>query len=162
MDVNLFNNLVPDFQLEYERVREQWFVLSAQTDLLNEMIIDCYDNNNFDSETVMFIERKREIKRQQREKFYDVQKYLGSLKDGIPFNVKRTVWRTMNRFGLTSEQAGMFLSIHRSHMKAMGEENQKKYALPNVRKVVWDEKDDCLKVYYEDTWWHYDRRGTWY
>jgi hypothetical protein len=63
---------------------------------------------------------------------------------------------------LSEVQKVMFLQIHKNHMKAMGSDNQKKYALENVQKVVWDKRENCLKVYYEDNWWHYDTRGTWY
>lgn len=63
---------------------------------------------------------------------------------------------------LTDEQKQLFLNVHKSHMKAMGTDNQKKYALENVKKVVWDEKEQTVNVYYEDIWWHYDKRGCWY
>ncbi|UTW69892.1 hypothetical protein KHA80_03130 [Anaerobacillus sp. HL2] len=35
---------------------------------------------------------------------------------------------------LTDEQKEFFLRHHKSHMKAMGTDNQKKYALENVKK----------------------------
>jgi hypothetical protein len=63
---------------------------------------------------------------------------------------------------LADDQKHLFLSVHRSHMKMMGSDNQKKYALENVKKVVWDKKENCIKVYYEDNWWHYDKRGVWW
>jgi hypothetical protein len=66
------------------------------------------------------------------------------------------------KFKLSPEHFEWFMSIHRSHMKALGTENQKKYSLPNVLDVKYDKQKDCLKVYYADEWWHYDRRGTWY
>lgn len=66
------------------------------------------------------------------------------------------------KFKLTTEQFEMFLRIHKSHMRAMGTDNQKKYSLENLKKIVWDKKENCLKVYYEDIWWHYDTRGCWY
>lgn len=47
-------------------------------------------------------------------------------------------------------------------MQAFGTKNQKKYALINVKDIVWDEDEDCLKVYYEDEWWHYTRELEWY
>lgn len=67
-----------------------------------------------------------------------------------------------NKFGLTHEQAKLFVSVHKQHMKAMGTENQRKYALANISKVIWDPKDKCIKVYYPDVWWHYDNRGGWW
>jgi hypothetical protein len=66
------------------------------------------------------------------------------------------------KFKLSPEHFEWFMRTHRSHMRAWGTENQKKYSLPNVRDVKYDKREDCLKVYYDDEWWHYDRRGTWY
>jgi hypothetical protein len=66
------------------------------------------------------------------------------------------------RFKLSKEHYEWFIKIHRAHMQAWGTENQKKYSLPNVRDVKYDKREDCLKVYYDDEWWHYDRRGDWY
>ncbi|QQY96011.1 hypothetical protein [Bacillus thuringiensis] len=51
---------------------------------------------------------------------------------------------------------------HERHMQAFGTKNQKKYALINVKDIIWDEDEDCLKVYYEDEWWHYTRELEWY
>lgn len=66
------------------------------------------------------------------------------------------------RFKLSPAHFDWFMQIHREHMKAWGLEGQKKYSLPNVRDVIYDREEDCLKVYYDDTWWHYDKRGCWY
>jgi hypothetical protein len=66
------------------------------------------------------------------------------------------------KFKLSPEHFEWFMGTHRSHMKAWGTENQKKYSLPNVRDVKYDAQEDTINVYYEDEWWHYDRRGTWY
>lgn len=63
---------------------------------------------------------------------------------------------------LTENQAKFFQRMHKKHMSAMGTDNQIKYALENLKKIVWDKKLDCLKVYYQDIWWHYDKRGCWY
>lgn len=65
-------------------------------------------------------------------------------------------------YGLTKEQAEMFLNTHEKHMKAFGTENQKKYALENVRSVKWDEESKTVNVYYDDIWWHYTKNGEWY
>ncbi|MEH7392437.1 hypothetical protein [Bacillus sp. JJ1474] len=65
-------------------------------------------------------------------------------------------------FGLSPKQYFLFLSIHVKHLKSMGSELQKKYCLSKVKDVVWDKQEDCLKVYYDDTWWHYDKSGRWY
>jgi len=66
------------------------------------------------------------------------------------------------RFKLSKEHYDWFIQVHRLHMKAWGTENQKKYSLPNVKDVIYDREEDCLKVYYKDVWWHYDRRGQWW
>lgn len=62
---------------------------------------------------------------------------------------------------LTSEQQQFFMKMHQRHMKAMGTDNQKKYALVNVKKVAWDKEEKTVNVYYEDAWWHYST-GGWY
>lgn len=66
------------------------------------------------------------------------------------------------RFKLSKEHYEWFIKIHRAHMRACGTEMQKKYSLPNIRDVIYDHEEDCLKVYYDDTWWHFDKRGCWY
>lgn len=63
---------------------------------------------------------------------------------------------------LTKDQAKLFQSMHKKHLSAMGTEMQKKYSLENLKKVVWDNSENCLKVYYDDNWWHYDSRGCWF
>jgi hypothetical protein len=157
-----FEGLTIDFQNDYEEVREKFDAYCAKAQLLHEMIMDRYQIKDFESEVVKVLEKKRAEIKELTDKFYDVQKYLNNLRKGYPFNVCRRVGRHMVKFGLTQEQAEMFLNIHKSHMAAMGAENQKKYALYNVQNVIWDSAKDCLKVYYEDIWWHYDRRGCWY
>jgi hypothetical protein len=65
-------------------------------------------------------------------------------------------------FGLTPEQYFLFLSTHVKHLKAMGAQNQKKYSLSKVKNVQWDQQENCIKVYYEDSWWHYTKDHMWY
>lgn len=65
-------------------------------------------------------------------------------------------------FDLMKEQFDLFMKVHNKHMEAFGSENKKKYAMENVKRVVWDQEEDCLKVYYEDEWWHYTKDLTWY
>jgi hypothetical protein len=157
-----FEELTFDFQMDYEKVREEWIAYSAKSQLLHEMIRERYQLKDFDSETLQILDQKIVQIRTQADKLYDVQKYLNNLSKGYPFNVSSRVGRLMVKFGLTQEQAEMFLNIHKSHLAAMGSENQKKYGLAYVQNVIWDATDDCLKVYYDDIWWHYDRRGHWY
>lgn len=151
-----------EFLIEYEKTHEEWRDYSAKGELLNEMITERYAMKDFESETVKFLNRKLDVIREQRDKFYDVQKYLGNMKDDFPFNIRKSVYRQMNIHGLTREQAELFLSVHRSHKAAMGTENQRKYHLANVRKVEWNDKENCLHVHYDDIWWHYDSHGQWW
>jgi hypothetical protein len=157
-----FEELTFDFQNDYEKVREDFHAYSAKSQLLHEMIMERYQIKDFESEVVKVLEKKRGEINALSDKFYDVQKYLNNLRKGYPFNVSRRVGRCMVEFGLTQEQAELFLNIHKCHMAAMGSENQTKYSLAYVRNVIWDAEDDCLKVYYDDIWWHYDRRGCWW
>ncbi|PFW61533.1 hypothetical protein [Bacillus sp. AFS075034] len=65
-------------------------------------------------------------------------------------------------YGLTEKQYDLFMQVHNKHMKVMGTDNQNKYALENVERVIWDSLEGCLKVYYKDIWWHYTKDLTWY
>lgn len=67
-----------------------------------------------------------------------------------------------NKFNLTQQQFDLFLRVHRAHMKAMGSDNQLKYSLSNIRKLAWDEGEQTVNVYYDDEWWHYNKKGCWY
>jgi hypothetical protein len=70
--------------------------------------------------------------------------------------------RISNKFNLSIKQTDLLLQTHTSHMEAMGSQGKEKYSLRNIRKVLWDEKELCLKVYFDDVWWHYCKDGTWY
>lgn len=65
-------------------------------------------------------------------------------------------------FNLTKEQNDLFMKVHNKHMNTFGTDNKQKYSLKNVKKVIWDEEEDCIKVYYEDVWWHYTKKLEWY
>lgn len=59
------------------------------------------------------------------------------------------------------EQMALFKRIYQKHFNAMGTEKRK--SLGNVENVIWDEKEKCLKVYFESgDWWHYLKDETWY
>jgi hypothetical protein len=147
---------------ELEKVREEALSYSAKHELLHEMIREFYGKGDFESDTVEYLRQKIAAVTARTNTLHDVRKYLRNLKNGVPLHVRPTVGRFMTRFGLTEEQSKLFLDIHKSHMAAMGSDNQAKYSLAAVRNVVWDREDDCIKVYYDDIWWHYDRRGQWY
>lgn len=68
----------------------------------------------------------------------------------------------MKMFDLTAEQHDLLLRVHAEHMKYVGNEYKEKYALENVKKVVWDQQEDCLKIYYDDIWWHYTKTLEWW
>jgi hypothetical protein len=157
-----FEELSFDIQMAYEKAREEWIAYSAKGQLLHEMIMERYQIKDFESDVLNFLDQKQMEISAKRDKLYDVQKYLNNLGKGYPFNVGPRVGRCMVKFGLTQEQAEIFINIHKSHMAAMGSEDQKKYSFAHIQNVIWDAEDDCLKVYYDDIWWHYDRRGNWY
>lgn len=157
-----FDELTSDFEALYERVRGQWIDCTAKVQLLQEMVLERYQIKDYESEVVKVLEDKRKQIHAQEDKLYDVQKYLNNLRRGYPFNVSLRVGRYMVKFGLTQEQTEMFLDIHKNHMAAMGADNQKKYSLLHLQNIIWDQEKDCLKVYYEDIWWHYDRKGQWW
>lgn len=155
-----FDDLVTEY--DYEQTREEWVSLCAKGQLLSEMISELYAKKDFESDTFNFLDKKRDVIREQRYKFYDIQEYLYRLKEGLPFHVSTRVGRQMVKHGLTKNQGELFLSVHKSHRAAMGSENQRKYALHNVRNVVWNIEEDCLHVHFDDVWWHYDKRGCWW
>lgn len=160
-----FEDLSFEFLMEYEKTREEWFANSAKGQLLNEMITERYMDKEFESETLKFLENKYEIIRYHRDRFYDIQKYLGNLKDGFPFNVRRSVGRYMVKFELTADQAEMFVNTHRKHLSMFERESEawKMRTIGHVVKVLWNDEDDCLYVHFDDgEWWHYCRDLTWY
>jgi D-alanyl-D-alanine dipeptidase len=69
----------------------------------------------------------------------------------------------INKFNLKSEIFELFMAVHAKHLAAWGTEARKKRTLEHITKVVWDQEEDCLKVYYDDgEWWHYTKRHEWY
>ena len=64
---------------------------------------------------------------------------------------------------LSQLHAELFHSIHAKHLKALGTDEQSKRSLTNVTRVMWDEEEQCLKVWYSDgEWWHYGADGEFY
>lgn len=151
-----------DFESELEKVREELNPLYAKHELLHELIQECYSKGDFESETVKFLSGKVEDINARLDILRDIRDHLANLAGGAPFNVKRRVGIYMVRYGLTEEQAELFLSVHKQHMAAMGTENQNKYSLSAVRNVKWDEEEQTVNVYYDDNWWHYDHHCCWY
>lgn len=149
-------------ELELEKVRAEYMALSAKSQLLHEMIMERYAIKDFDSETVQYLRNKEKNLRAHSDVLHDVTNYLRSLVRGYPFNVRLSVGRYMKKFGLTVEQSELFLNTHRKHMNAMGLEDKNRYSLSQVRNVVWDAAEQCIKVYYLDVWWHYTQKHEWY
>ncbi len=57
----------------------------------------------------------------------------------------------------------LFHSVHATHLKAMGTEEQAKRSLDNVTRVSWDKEQQALRVYYTDgEWWYYGSDGEWF
>jgi hypothetical protein len=67
-------------------------------------------------------------------------------------------------FGLKPEQYFLFLTVHVKHLKTLeSKERQMDLSLKNIKEVIWDEEEDCLKVYYRNgDWWHYTKSEEWY
>lgn len=147
---------------EYERVNSEYHKYAAKRDLLNEMISERFKMKDFNSETVQFLEAKENVIREKTNIFCDVSNYLSSLKRGYPFHVSLRIGRLMTKFNLTREQSELFLEIHMKHLSAMGEEMRKKYTFYRIKNIVWDLEEDCLKVHYDDIWWHYEKDHTWW
>ncbi|MBY0224118.1 hypothetical protein [Sporosarcina aquimarina] len=57
----------------------------------------------------------------------------------------------------------LFHRVHAKHLKMMGTDERAKHSIENVTRVLWDEEEQCLKVYYkEGDWWHYTASGEFY
>ena len=47
----------------------------------------------------------------------------------------------------------------------MGTEKRKNYTAEQIEKVIWNDEEQCLNVYYKNgNWWHYSNQndGVWY
>jgi hypothetical protein len=160
-----FDELNFEFLNEFEKAREEWFAYSSKSNVLNEMLLECYAKKDFESETVKFIQSKLDIISQQEDKFYDIQKYLQNLKNGYHFNVRSSVGRIMKKYDLTAELATLFVDTFRKHLSMFERESEawKKRTIGHVEKIEWNEKSGCLHVHFDDgEWWHYDRDGKWW
>jgi hypothetical protein len=68
----------------------------------------------------------------------------------------------MKMFDLTEEQYQLLLRVHAEHMKYCGSELKKKYTLDNAKSSVGRKREDCLKIYFDDIWWHYTKTLEWW
>lgn len=151
-----------DLERESAISDEEYACIRGKRQLLDEMLMERYSQGDFGSETVEFLENKKEAIYACEDTLFAIKQYLNRLKDGYPFHVPISVGRYMKRFGLTKEQSELFRDVHRKHMKSMGTENQKKYASYAICSVVWSDEENCLHVHYDDIWWHYTKEYTWY
>lgn len=63
---------------------------------------------------------------------------------------------------LTPGQKYIFHSTYAAHLMSMGTDMRAKHTADHLDKVIWDQSDGCLKVYYDNgNWWHYDRGAWW-
>ncbi|MHA6258378.1 hypothetical protein ACXYMX_00570 [Sporosarcina sp. CAU 1771] len=63
---------------------------------------------------------------------------------------------------LSPTMNSLLLKVHAKHTATMGSAAKEKHSLENIKKVVVDIKENCLKVYYKHEWYHYTPSGTWY
>lgn len=65
---------------------------------------------------------------------------------------------------LTEQQKQLFQRVYKNHMAAFGTEKRKKYAVDQLKEIKWDQRENCLKVYWKGDrdWYHYDTKGCWY
>lgn len=65
---------------------------------------------------------------------------------------------------LSLQQKELFENVYEKHLKAMGENQRRKYERSQIKEIKWDAEEKCLKVYWSgDTdWFHYTTLGEWY
>lgn len=151
-----------DLKKASEEVREELDPLYNKHAYLHEMIREFYAKNDLESETVKYLDKKLDELNARLDTLHTVQKYLANLAVGAPFYVNRRVGLYMARFELSEDKAQLLVDVYREHKKSMGTKDQNKYKLAAVRKVEWDEEENCLHVHFKDTWFHYCSDRTWY
>ncbi len=156
--------IIDDIDLEpvLREVRKELDPLYVKHELLHEMVREFYAKKDYDSETVIYLLRKIDQLNRRLEVLQKVRDNLANLEQGVPFNVNRRVGRYMARFGLSEEQAQLFIDVYKKHKNSMDTEDQNTYSLATLRKVEWVEEESCLHVHFEDAWWHYSVDGSWY
>jgi hypothetical protein len=150
---------------ELDKLKEEYFALQSQHELLRAMVDEFRQKGDYGSETVKYLRDKEDFVWKKYMTVWDIKRYIDRLKRGYPFNVSIVVGMNMTRFGLTPEQSELFLEVHKKHFNAFeeGSEQQRKRSRANITNVNWSDKDDCLHVHYDDgQWWHYCKDGTWY
>lgn len=64
---------------------------------------------------------------------------------------------------LTHEQKKLLERTHQRHQKIWeSEERKAEHSIDQMKEVKWDNKENCLKVYYKTGWYHYMPNGDWY
>lgn len=64
---------------------------------------------------------------------------------------------------LTPEQRFLFTKTYTKHLASMGTTKRSNYTEKHIKNVIWDEEENCLKVYFNNgDWWHYSTNEEWY
>ena len=131
--------------------------IKLTSDERNNILISILKEINLHKEWLETREYKSDSDRRYLEKTFDTLKSAFN-----KINYREVDWTSHNIFGLEEQHYKLFIRVHKKHIAAMGTDNQLKYALCNVKSVNWDQEENCIKVYYDDAWWHYDDRGVWW
>lgn len=54
----------------------------------------------------------------------------------------------------------IFNETYSKHMQAMGTEMRLRHS--KINRVEWVSEEQCVHVYFEHDWYHYDDKRTWY
>lgn len=63
---------------------------------------------------------------------------------------------------LTKNQKELLERVYKKHLRQMWEEDRGLYAIEKIKKVEWDNEENTVNIFFEDTWWHYNQNDTWY
>lgn len=84
---------------------------------------------------------------------------------GIPRSTIYAKAKEMNMKGydkLTDLQRRVFNQTYLKHLESLGYEKRKIYEMQNIKKIKWDNREKCIKVYFKNgDWFHYFRDNTW-
>ncbi|WP_085993596.1 recombinase family protein [Oceanobacillus senegalensis] len=84
---------------------------------------------------------------------------------GVPRSTIYAKAKEMNAKGydkLTDLQKRIFNQTHPKHLESMKMDKRKEYDVQNIKKIKWDSREKCIKVYFKNgDWYHYFRDYTW-
>lgn len=55
-----------------------------------------------------------------------------------------------------------FYKVYSRHLSTMDQQAKLCYGLDDIKKIDWDNKQQCFKVYFANDWFHYTSSGEWY